>query len=101
MKKSSIQVLLILGIAVTSGCSRYILQSAVAAIAAQIRPSDSPVVAKLMPMGNPKGEGIVVFARINNHEGSYAHMAASLLFSNRVSAGGMQTRRQSGQTVPA
>jgi hypothetical protein len=85
MKKSSVQIVLLLGIAVTSGCVRYILQSAVAAIAAQIRPSDSPVVAKLLPMGNPKGEGVVVYVRpdascvpryvwiwINDRAGAYA-----------------------------
>jgi hypothetical protein len=47
----------------TSGCSGYVRQSAVNAIAAQIQPHAAIVISRLESSSNPAGEGVIVFVR--------------------------------------
>jgi len=73
-----------------AGCPGMIRQAAVDAIAEQIRPPNPTLVGQLQTTANPKGEGIIVFARsestcapkyswiwLNGNTPSYALDAAS------------------------
>src|SRR5438046_8755887 len=46
-----------------SGCSDWIRQSAVEAIASRMQPPDSAIITKLESSANPLGEGVIVLVR--------------------------------------
>ena len=51
------------GMVFSAGCSGWIRQSAVNAIAAEIQPPNPSLVSKLETSGNPTGQGVIVFVR--------------------------------------
>jgi len=50
----------------TCGCSGYVRTTAVTAIAREIQPGSSAVVANLESSSNPIGEGVIVFVRADS-----------------------------------
>src|SRR5688572_27646248 len=51
----------------TSGCSGYVRQSAVNAIAREIQSENSTVAARIESSSNPTGQGVIVFVRADSN----------------------------------
>jgi hypothetical protein len=62
-RRGLLRSLCAVAIVCTSGCSEYVRQSAVTAIAQEIQSENSTLAAKLESSGNPTGQGVIVFVR--------------------------------------
>jgi hypothetical protein len=62
-----LQTLSAVVIVFTSGCSGYVRESAVNAIAREMQPENATVAAKLETSANPTGEGVIVFVRADSN----------------------------------
>jgi hypothetical protein len=61
--RADYQIIACSGMFLVGGCSGYIRQSAVDAIASQIQPPNLQVVSHFESSANPTGEGVIVFVR--------------------------------------
>jgi hypothetical protein len=60
------EILVVAGTVLAAGCSGSVQRTAIDAIASQIVASDSAVVSRLQSMGNPRGQGVIVFVKADS-----------------------------------